>query len=250
MAKLHELLAVMNSLRGQANSTSADLKNTFEKKRGHFSEALVTFKSSQEGVEDKVEARQSLQTTVKRELEWISIKIASAINAANQVDEANTVARADIVLEDGTVLLAQVPATGLLQLEHRMEEVQALVSAIPTLDPARGFEQDPDKGEGIWKARDIDKVRTEKVFDFVVMVPATDKHPAQVKELNRDKPVGTIHQQEWSSLITVAEKGDMLDRVEKLARAVKAARSRANEAVVDVTKNKIGSTLLDYVFKG
>ena len=79
------------------------------------------------------------------------------------------------------------------------------------------------------------------------MVPATEKHPAQVKELMLDRPIGTVITQEWSSLITVSQKGDMLDRVEELLRAVKKARARANEIDLDVRQNKIGADLLKYI---
>jgi len=250
MSKLHELLAVENNLRGQAEQTRKDLINTFEKKKHHFSEVIVTFKSNKEGVEDKVESQLGLQTTVRKELAWIGEKIAAATDIGYQIDLANTTAKADVILENGTVILKDVPATSLLQLEKRLKEVQELVMAIPTLDPAKGFEPDPDRGEGIYRARDVEKPRTEKQFEYVVMVQPTKEHPAQVKELMVDKPIGTILGQEWSSLLTTAEKGEMLDRAESLLRAVKKARSRANEQEVDVKSNKITSRLLEYVVDG
>ena len=55
MTKLHELLAVEQSLRGQMEATRKDLLNTFEKKKHHFHEVIVTFKSNKEGVDDKIE---------------------------------------------------------------------------------------------------------------------------------------------------------------------------------------------------
>lgn len=249
MTKLHELLAVEQNLRKQAEATRHDLQNTFEKKRTHFSEVVQTFKPNTEGAPEVVEARLEIQTTVKKELAWISEKIGKAIDAAYQIDMANTFAKADVVLEDGTTLLTGLPATALLQLEKRIAEVHELVRLIPTLDPSKGFTPDADRGDGIFKARDIEKARTEKQFRFVVMVPATDKHAAQVKELMEDKPVGKIVQQEWSSLITVAEKGEMIDRVEALLRAVKQARSRANEVQVDVKNQVIAEKILGYIFK-
>lgn len=250
MAKLHELLAVENDLRGQAETCRADLKKTFETKGHHFTKKLTTFKASKEGLPDKMEEQLALQTTVRKELKWISEKIAKVMDIGHQVDIANTTAKADVILEDGTVLLKDVPATSLLRLEHRITEARELIQAIGTLDPSKGFEPDANEGEGIYKARDIEGFRTEKQFEFVVMVPATDRHPAQVKELMADKPIGTILKQEWSSLITVADKGDMLDRVEALLRAVKKARARANEIDIDVRENKIGDSVLEYVFNG
>lgn len=248
--KLHELLAVQGSLRTQAEATRNDLINTFEKKRTHFSELTKTFKSFKEGTEDKVEEKLGLQTTITKELQWISEKLAKAIDSAHQVDVANTVAKADVIMDDGTVLLKDVPATSLLQLEKRIAEVQVLVAAIPTLDPAKAFEPDAARGAGIYKARETEKPRTEKVFKFIVMTPPTEKHPAQIKEQTVDEPVGVVVQQEWSSLITVADKGDMLDRAESLGRAVKRALSRANGQEVNQKENKIAKTLLDFVFGG
>lgn len=250
MTKLHELLAVESNLRGQAEATRTDLKNTFEKKRNHFSEMIQTFHPSAEGAEAVTEGKLTIQTTVPKELAWITEKLANAMDVAHQVDMANLVANSDVTMEDGTILLTAVPATSLLQLEKRIKEIQDLVVAIPTLDPAKDFTADEDKGAGVFRAREVRKERTSKVFDYVVMVQPTDKHPAQVKELMVDKPVGTIVQQEWSSLLTVSQKGDMLDRVENLLRAVKKARSRANSVEVDVSANKIGEKLLDYVFRG
>ena len=250
MAKLHELLAVESNLRGQAEACRADLKNTFEKKVNHFAERVVTYKPKKEGEPEKQETQLSLQTTIAKELAWIGEKVSKAIDMAHQVDIANTEAKADVVLESGDVLLKDVPATSLLQLEKRIREVQELVGAIPTLDPSKGFSADPSRGEGIFRARDDERLKTQKEFSFVVMVPPTDKHPAQVKELMNDVVVGTVVMQEWSSLITVSAKGDMLDRVEELMRAIKKARARANEVEIDTRQDKIGAVLVNYVFNG
>jgi hypothetical protein len=65
--------------------------------------------------------------------------------------------------------------------------------------------------------------------------------------LNLDKPIGTLVTQEWSSAITVAAKGDLLDRIEEVLRAVKKARARANELELDVRENKIGAALMKYI---
>lgn len=250
MSKLNELLSVEADLRSQAESCLKDLKNTFEKKRHHFTEKVVTFKSSVEGTPDKIESQLSLQTTVSKELEWIGEKLGKALDGGHQIDAANTQAKADIVLEDGKTLLSGIPATSLLRLEHRIKELRDLIHTIPTLDPAQGFAADPARGAGIFKAREIEKIRTQKVQKHVIVVQPTKEHPAQVALVSEDIPVGQIHEQEWSSLITVAEKGDMLDRVEDLLRAIKKAKSRANDVDVDVKQNKIGSAVLNFVFHG
>lgn len=248
--KLHELLAVENSARQQGETCRHDLLNTFEKKRHHFAEQIVTFTPKEEGAKPIVESKMGLQTSIQKELDWIGERLCKAMDISHQIDEANMVARQDVVLENGTIILKNVPATSLLQLEKRLKEIQDLAVAIPTLDPAKGFEEDPDRGIGIFRARDVQKKRTKKEQDWVVVVQATKEHPAQVKEKTQDIETGDILQQEWSSLITVAAKGEILDRVEELIRAVKAARSRANEQQVDVKENKLAGKIWNYIFKG
>lgn len=245
--KLHELLAVTKSLETQATKVRTELASTFEKKRHLFEEKLVTFTSSKDGLPSGTESQSTLQTTVLKEFGLLQPFLAKAIDAAYQVAEANTVARADIVLEDGTVLLTGVPATALLELEKRVEEVRQLLAATPTLDPAKGFVTDEAKGTGVFKARDISKTRTQKTKDVITLAPATVEHPAQVQLVDVDKPVGTIQEQEWSGLITPGAKSDYLSRAEVLGRAVRAARSRANTVEVDTGK-RIGAKLLSFVF--
>jgi hypothetical protein len=147
-----------------------------------------------------------------------------------------------------TIIIKGLPATSLLELEKRMVEIQALVNAIPTLDPAKGFVVDPHKA-GTYKAREITKERKKKTNAVLVMYQATKEHPAQTQLVSEDIPVGKIREFEWSGLITPAEKADMINRVEILSRAIRKARSRANEVVVDTNK-KIGSVLVRYAFYG
>lgn len=245
--KLHELLAVEGPLKTQAEKTRTDLAATFDKKRHLFTEKIVTFAPSEEGAPTVREEQLDLQSTIVHELGWIAGIWAKALDAAYQIAEANTAARADVVLENGTVLLSNVPATALLELEKRAEEIRELVAAVPTLDPAKGFQPDEARGKSIYRAREHETTRTKKTQQALVLYEATKEHPAQVKEISIDVPVGKIKTQEWSGLITPAQKADMLDRAEQVKRAVKQARSRANATEIDINK-KIGGALLSFVF--
>lgn len=247
MAKLHELLAVEGNLKGQAEKVRGDLAQTFEKKRHLFSKKIVTFKPDEEGAAAVTEEQSDLQSDVRKELEWIAGIWAQALDVSAQVAEANTKARADVTLDDGTFLFRQLPATALLELEKRVSEVQGLVAAIPTLDPAKGFRIDPDEGKNIYRARDDVKHRTKKAQRALVLYPATPEHPAQTQLITEDVPMGTIVSQEWSGLITPSEKADMLERVETVRRAVKSARARANE--VEIVPVSIGKDLFNFVFR-
>jgi hypothetical protein len=251
MPKLHEILAVEGPLKAQADKTRTELiSTTFDKKRHLFFEKITTFQPTAEGAVPVVEEQSSLQSTVRKELGWIQGIWSKALDGAHAIAEANTQARADVVLEDGTVILKNVPVTSLLELEKRAQEMQELVAAIPPLDSAKNFVLDPDRGKDIYKAREDVRQRTKKTQAPLVLYEATKEHPAQVKEISIDVPQGEIRTQEWSGLITTADKSDMLDRAEQLARAFKAARSRANNVDIPTAAASIGNTLLSFVFNG
>ena len=245
---LHEILAVESNLKSQSDKVRAQLTDTFEKKRHLFGSKVIVFKPNTEGQPDETTVESDIQTTVINELKWVSTHLAKAFDASYQVAIANTNALADITLEDGTILATSVPATALLELEKRVAEVKTLVEAIPTLDPAKGFVSDPTfRLPNVFKARDVTKVRTAKVKEVLVLYQATDKHPAQTQLLDKDVPTGKIVEQEWSALITPSAKADLINRVEMVARAVRKARSRANNVTVDTTRT-IGASLLNYIF--
>lgn len=246
MPKQHELLAVQSNINGQATKLRTELIATFEKKRHLFEETLKTFTSSDEGSTAQVEEAKSIQTGVEKELRWISGKLVQQVDIGFQVDLANTQAKANVEVDD-VIIVKDVPATTLLWLEKRIMEWKEMITAIPTLDPAKGFVLDDSKGKGIFKAREVRKVRTRKAKKVITLAPPTDKHPAQVQLIDVDEPIGTIQEQEWSSMLTPATKADLLDRCEVLYRAVVKARSKANEQ--EVTKTKIGSDLLDFILE-
>jgi hypothetical protein len=249
MAKLHELLAVESNLKGQAEKCRTDLQATFANKRHLFQEKLVTYTPDGENQQAETREQSSIQTTVQKEIDWLNRIRVRHIDAAFAIDMANTQAKADIVLENGDILAKDVPATALLQLEKRIKESLEFVKVIPTLDPAKGFQQDDQREGGVYKAREVRKVSTQKRDKYITITPSTPQHPAQIAKETADERVGVILEQEWSSLITPVQKADYLERGEELLRAVSKARSRANGEEIDPTVNKIGGKLMDYIFR-
>ena len=248
-AKLHKMLAVHDQIKGQATKVRLESKATLEKSRHLFGESIKTFFPNTPNAEPERIEERTLQTTVLDEVLGVNKYIARAIDIGLQVDLANARAYANIIMPDNSVLAENVPATALLQLEHRLSEIKEYVTAFPTQDPAKGFRPDPDRGPGIYKARDIKKEKTKKEDQPVVVYPATDKHPAQAVLKSYDVPVGHILEQEWSSLIPPNLKSDLLDRVESVMLAVREARSVANETSIDVEGNRIGTRLLEYIYR-
>lgn len=249
MAKrLFELLVVEGQLKAQAQACRSDLRATFEKKRHLFEEKRKTFSSVEEGVPPVVEEQSDIQSGVMRELRWMAEIWSKTMDTSFAIAHGNRVAQADVVLDDGTVLLIDVPATALLELEKRAGELMELLLAVPTLDPAKGFREDPEKGQGVYKAREVTKARTQKVQQALVLYPATPEHPAQTQLVSLDHKIGTIIEQEWSSLISPAEKATLISRCEEMRRAFKAALHRANAVQLagePVCAAKVFSFVLD-----
>ena len=85
----------------------------------------------------------------------------------------------------------------------------------------------------------------KKVLKNHVKAKATDKHPEQVEIYSEDERVARIITDTWCGMITPAEKSALLGKVDKLLRAVKKARQKANTTeVVDIS---IGKELFDYI---
>jgi hypothetical protein len=246
--KLYELLAIEGQLKDQVAKTRADLRATFEKKRHLFEQKLKTFTPNVEGATGTVEEESSIQSTAASELRWIAGIWAGAMDSSFQIAHGNTKANADVELDDGTTLLRDVPATALLELEKRAGELLDLIAAVPTLDPAKGFDLDPSREGGIYRARDVRKTRTHKVQEALVLLQPTAEHPGQAQMITVDKPIGTILEQEWSGLITPATKAGLLERVERLRRAFKAALQRANAVELGDARPRCGQAIFDYVF--
>jgi len=245
--KLHEYLGSQNAVFTQAEKVRTDLLATFDKKRHLFGETLKQYHPDGENKSPVIEAQSTLQTTVRQELAtFLKPILAKALDSEATIDVGNTIAKADVILDDGTALLRDVPATQLLQLDKRLGELLTFVTAVPTLDPAKGFGLDTQRGNGVYAAREVRKRRTSKEQVPLVMYDATDKFPAQTQLITKDVEIGTISELEWSGLITPVTKSRMLERVEELRRVVKQARARAND--VEVEEQKIGIKVLDYVF--
>jgi hypothetical protein len=249
MAKLHELLAVESNLKGQAEKCRTDLQHTFANKKHLFGMKIVTYTPDAEGQLPETREQSDIQTTVRKEIDWLKPIAMRFIDVAYAIDMANTRAKADIITEDGTTIAKDVPTTALLQLEKRVREMLEFAKTIPTLDPAKGFTQDSARETGVYVAREVKKTSTQKKDKYITITPATDKHPAQVAKETVDERVGVILEQEWSAMLTPADKAKFLERGEDLLRAVSRARSRANGEEIDPTVNKIGGALLDYIFQ-
>lgn len=247
MAKLHELLAVEDSLQTTAKKINEETVNTFHKKDEHFVET-----TKQTGYFDEKDAANldttetsAMVTTVVDKLAYSVTANVRAWDAYLQKGVTNQKAIADIVV-DGNALVKDVPGTVLLGMETKLMELRNVYMAIPTLAPGPIWEQDAAAGRGVYRAQAPDiAFRTKKTIKPVIMSPATEHHPANVQAVSEDIAIAKISTSKKSGMMTSAHKSELLARLDKLLRAVKRARQRANGA--EVEKVQMGKALFDYL---
>lgn len=251
-AKLHELIAVEGDLEGTAKKIIEEAATTFSKRADHFTAARREIKmiaDTPEAKAEEVAETRELVTTVAEKLDYTRTAVLRYWDAVLQKESTNQIAKADLVV-DGATIAADLPATFLLGMETKLKALRSMYEAIPTLEPGAAWV--PDAGhahKNVFMRRDDEvRSRTKKVTEAVVLYPATDKHPAQVKEVVNDVTVGQIITRVWSGMVSPADKSDLLARIDTLLRACKRARQRAN--ATEVVKRQIGKSLLDYINTG
>jgi hypothetical protein len=248
MSKLHELLAVEADLKGVSDKVISEAIVTFTKKTDHFQGFTKRYEPYRDGLEHFLPSEsKELVTTVKDKLDYVVDHIARYLNAVAQKERTNQAAKADIVV-DGITIAQHIPATFLLGMESKLKDIRKVFESIPTLSPGIRWEEDTQKGKGVFVAPITERLRTEKKMKPVVLYEATDKHPAQVKESTEDVAIGKYVQTDWSSMLSPADKSVLIGRVDKLTQAIKRARQRANEQeVIDI---QVATDLFDYILKG
>lgn len=252
MTKLHEILAVEKTVVSAANKMLADTATKFGKFdyfQGH-SKILRMIEDSPQNAAIEASAAENKQmaTTVAETLEYALKFWADAEDVIFQKNRTNQYAIADVML-NGTVLLQDAPVDELMGLEVRLTALRKVFEQMPTLDASRGWVQDSSSGrKGAWTVSTPDiTTKTEKSTTAVVLYDATDKHPAQIKEVPSDKTVGTFTLTKTCGAATSAQKAEVLSTVDNLLIEVKQARMRANS--VDVKQAQIGKALVELILK-
>lgn len=246
MGKLHENLAVEKSLEQTAKKLTAESIKTLGKEN-LFSGALREFKMfDSEQQHQNVDELQELSTTVNENIEYVVPHIAKWYDSVLQKDLTNQLAMADIVV-DGTTIVADVPATFLLGMETKLNELRKLYESIPTLAPGIVWVTDESNAKaGVFTTpNQVKQFKTEKVIDFQVVVEPTEFHPAQIKEVSKVVNIGEFLTTRWSGMMTPVEKARRLDKLDTLLVAIRKARQRANDT--KLVDRKVGQVLLDFI---
>lgn len=254
MTKLHEILAVEGNKEGYFKDALIEMTNLFKNKMSHFQgfNKFLTLhgeESPEKIAKELAEGEsQTITTTVPTELDYLADVVSNYVDVIYQKDDANQRATADIIIDD-VVIAKAIPATTLLSLENKLKQLKVVYDQIPTLQPGTSWRLDPTIGEHVFVDENKQiRTKTKKGFDFKVLTQATDKHPAQIEKWETVEDIGFTTMTKWTSMISVADKVELLKRFDKLAAAVKQARQRANE--VEVNKVNVGAKLMNYINHG
>lgn len=246
MPQLHELLAVEGDLEGTYKKIIEETKTNFEKHPDRYFGMHQRIELFDENAPKEADTHKAMDDTVISKLAYTQEHIVRYFDAVLQKERTNQGAVADIVV-DGTVIAKEVPATFLLGLESKMKIVrQSIYETIPTLQPGVRWEKDNTVGDNVYRRTDTDeKFRTKKTMKNHVIAVATKEHAEQVQVYTEDEKIARILTDTWCGMISPADKSALLGRVDKLIRAIKKARQKANTAeVVDIT---IGKELFGYI---
>jgi hypothetical protein len=170
-----------------------------------------------------------VQVRVEDALQRTVLLMKEVFNITAMKDATNCVAKANIVV-DGEVLAKDVPATHLLWLEKKLLSLADFIGKLPTLSQDTTWTK--DEGVGLYRSEPVETIKTKKVEDFKTVAAATVQHPAQVVKVTEDVTVGTWKNTHFSGAIPADRKKQLLERVEKIQRAVKEAREEANQTEV------------------
>jgi len=247
MAQLHQLLAVEGDLEDIFKRALGETSGIFGRADA-FQAWHERFEATAEGVADEADKHKEMVTTVPAVLAEMTEHTGRYLDAVLQKELTNQTARAAIVI-DGNPITEDLPVTFLLGLENKLKAIRKVISQAPVLDPGVAWDADPDTGENVRKRRHpAVRSKTKKTVNHKILVQPTDHHPAQIEKWNEDVPVGKYTKNEWTGMLTPAEKTAMLKRLDKLARATKKARTKANEA--KVVTIQAADSILSFVLGG
>ena len=247
MSKLHELLAVEQDRKKEAERLVAESIKTF-KKDNLFSGSVKRTEMFDDEEVKIADEFLKLETTVDENLKYSLKSLANYWDVVIQKDATNMQAVADIVI-DGKNIAEQVPATFLLGMEKKLNELRNIFNAIPTLPPGIDWKIDEtQEKDGVFKnSNDIETLKSVKEIDFRTVAPSTKEHPAQVVQINIVKNIGRFSTTKWSGMITPYEKARRITNLERILSAVKKARQRANG--IKTVDMKIGQAIIDFINK-
>lgn len=244
MPRLHELIAIEKGAKSKATTVSTENYHLLQKEPP-LSGIERTYTPKLDGGEQLPPESTKVQVRAEDSINAVWNALSDLFDVTLSREYANCKAVADVVLEDGTVLIGGVPVAYLLFLEKRLTDIHTFVQKLPTLSLSETWTV--DKNTGLYATEPVDSIRTKKVPRVLVKAEATDKHPAQTEVYHEDVPVGTWTTRKFSGALPATVVRAMTERVEAVQRAVKVAREQANATEARLDKDAANG-ILSYIF--
>lgn len=227
--KLNQIVAIEKGVKSRVYGEVTELHKESQKAEPYTGLSKTYRKRDEEGEDMPPEHKKVRQvaTEVLRRLSTLQTELWD-VEATREW--ANTAARADVVV-DGRVLVKQAPVTYLLFLEKQVSDLRTFVDKLPVLDDTEEWAEDPTTG--LFRTGRVTTHRTKKTPKVIVKYEATKEHPAQTELVHEDLVVGYWDTVKSSGAIPGPRKAKLLERVDKLGKAVKMAREEANSLEVD-----------------
>ena len=241
--KLNQLLAIEKGVQNKYNDDFTRIHHETQKET-LLKGQVRTYQPKDDDGDKLPDENEKVQTAVETLIQTLSTDLSRMFDVRLTKEIGNQEARADIVVEDGTVILTDVPVDYLLFLEKQLVDLRTFCVKLPTLDPSQTWS--PAAGEHTWQSLPAQTTKTKKTLKVLEKAPATDKHPAQVETYTDDVLVGTWTTIRLSGAIPVSRQEELIARVEELQRAVKFARETANS--IEVQNAQAGSSILGFLF--
>lgn len=227
--KLNQILAIEKGVKSSSYNALTTLDKKAQKAALYEGRAR-TYKPLDDEGEVFPSENQKVQLRSKDVLKQIQSTLSEYFDIVFTKDMANLEAHADVVV-DGKTLLQRVPVTYLLFLEKQITDLRTMIGRMPVLDPSEAWVW--DDGQSAFRTDALRSAKTKKVPRNHVKAEATEHHPAQVEVYHEDTVVGYWTNIKYSGALSQTRKDQLMERTEKLLKAVKMAREEANSTKVD-----------------
>lgn len=242
MARLNQIIAIEKGIKARVYGELTTLNKAIQKP-----ELFAGFNKSYQPKDDDGETlppeSKRVQFVATEVLRSVERSLTELMEVTARKDWANCQAKGSVEV-DGKVILPDVPVSHLLFLEKQLTDLRTLVGNLPVLDVADDWAKDANSG--LFKTAVTQTHRSKKVQKPLVLYPATPEHPAQTQMVTEDVLAGLWSLTKQSGAMPAPEKQALLERVEKLLKAVKEAREAAN-IHDEVTTPPVGAAVFGYL---
>jgi hypothetical protein len=240
---LHEALGLKKRILEREERVKGDVYKLAQRAALFFGMSR-TYAPSVDGGDQLAGEKIRIQQSVDDLIAQFAKATAAQVDAAATVDLTNAKAVADVIV-DGTVLARNVPGVTLLYWQDLLDAAKAFLEKVPLLPPEVGW--NPDPANDWWQSDPTESDREVKVEDFRIVVPQSDKHPAQVAQVNKNVKAGTWTVVRYSRAMDAHRHRVLTERVNQLWDAVTVARARANST--PLVQAEYGTALTGWLFR-